>query len=109
MSVPSMQEMGRAVNGQEKRGRFLLPHNADSRQERSVPPVCLPARCLVVSSRERLWPLVQLETINGEGGGGGGVALPLRMTPPWPFSTRPHCASTEPCGDRHTHTDTRSH
>lgn len=27
-------------------------------------------------------------------------ALPLRMTPPWPFSTSPHCASTEPCGDK---------
>lgn len=26
-------------------------------------------------------------------------ALPLRMTPPWPFRTSPHCASTEPCGD----------
>lgn len=32
-----------------------------------------------------------------EGGGG----LPLRMTPPWPFRTSPHCASTEPCGETH--------
>lgn len=24
------------------------------------------------------------------------------MTPPWPFSTSPHCASTEPCGDKHS-------
>lgn len=56
---------------------------------------CLPApACLVVSSRECSRPRVQQQTING--------ALPLRMTPPWPFSTSPHCASTEPCGDTHS-------
>lgn len=29
------------------------------------------------------------------------------MTPPWPFSTSPHCASTEPCGDTHSLGQTR--
>lgn len=65
------------------------------------PFVCL---CLVVSSCERSRPPVQQQTINGGLGRGG---LPLRMTPPWPFSTSPHCASTEPCGDTHSLGQTR--
>lgn len=39
-------------------------------------------------------PPVQEQTTDKRG------ALPLRMTPPWPFSTSPHCASTEPCGEK---------
>lgn len=63
-------------------------------------PACLLA-CLVVSSRElftasgRATTITAAEVIKQE-------ALPLRMTPPWPFSTSPHCASTEPCGDIHS-------
>lgn len=77
------------VNRRENGGRLT----ADKRGVFRL--FCLPApACLVVSSRECSRPRVQQQTING--------ALPLRMTPPWPFSTSPHCASTEPCGDTHS-------
>lgn len=69
-------------------------------------PVRLSALCLVVSSRESSsWPSGatalerERERKKERKRGGEGGGLPLRMTPPWPFSTSPHCASTEPCGD----------
>lgn len=77
-------------------GPLLLQH-VDSRQESGVPPVCLPVSC-----RVELWAFTASGTTTDNKRRGGRGGLPLRMTPPWPFSTSPHCASTEPCGDTHS-------